>query len=192
MRRNAAQVALELLVLRCQDGEKSAWRQLATEWHPRLLAHARRLTGRADAADDAVQEAWIAITRGLRKLDDPAAFRAWAYRIVSHKCADCIRKWKRERTLERRVACANPRGLASDSHAEADHEGEDAQLRNAIRSLPAELHAVVALCYGEGMGIAEIAHALSIPPGTVKSRLFTARKKLAEAIETTKVERTRS
>lgn len=192
MQRNTQQVAMELLVLRCQDGEKFAWVQLVREWRPRLLAHAARQLGQADAAEDAVQEAWMAITRGLGQLDDPAAFRAWAYRIVSHKCADRIRKWKRQRRLEASIARANPDASTSDFTMGADQEAEDAQLRAAIRNLPADLHAVVAMHYGEGMGIAEIAHALDIPPGTVKSRLFNARKRLAEAIETTTVERTES
>ncbi len=183
MHRNAQQIALELLILRCQDGERSAWRLLIGQWHPRLLAHARRLINRPDAADDVVQDAWIAITRGLSRLDDPAAFRAWAYRIVSHKCADRIRQWKRDRKLEQSPNAVNPASPAHDPSMAEASDDDEAHLRHAIRALPPELHAVVAMHYREGMSLAEIAYALGIPTGTVKSRLFTARKRLAESLE---------
>ncbi len=81
----------ELLVLRCQDGDGGAMDELVRRWHGRLLRHAWHLTRREDAASDVTQDAWVGIVRGIRRLSDPAMFRVWAYRIVTHKCADWMR-----------------------------------------------------------------------------------------------------
>ena len=78
----------ELLVLRCQEGDTEAFELLVGRWQGRLWRHAWRLTGDENAAWDALQEAWIGISRGLVRLADAVAFPAWAYRIVSNKCRD--------------------------------------------------------------------------------------------------------
>ncbi len=74
----------ELLVLRCQSGETEAMEELIGNWQPRLWRHAKRLTGRRDAAWDVLQETLLAIVRSLHRLDDPALFRTWAYRIATN------------------------------------------------------------------------------------------------------------
>ena len=73
----------ELLVLRCQEGDVAAFEQLVERWQERLWRHAWRLTGDENAAWDALQEAWIGISRGLRRLAEPAAFPGWAYQRLS-------------------------------------------------------------------------------------------------------------
>ena len=94
--RSRQDVFNDLLVLRCQGGDGDALEALARAWHPRLLRHAFRLTGQADAAAEVAQEAWMAIVRGLGRLRDPAVFRGWAYRIVANKSRDWVRRagWK--------------------------------------------------------------------------------------------------
>jgi RNA polymerase sigma-70 factor, ECF subfamily len=87
----------ELLVLRCQEGDAEAFEALVGRWQRRLWRYAWRLTGDESAAWDALQEAWIGISRGIGRLADAAAFPAWAYRIVSNKCRDSIRRDLRRR-----------------------------------------------------------------------------------------------
>ena len=82
----------ELLVLRCQDGEEAALGDLVNRWQSRLLRFALQITDRRDAAADVVQESWLAIVRGIHKLDDPASFPKWAYRIVRNKSVDWTRR----------------------------------------------------------------------------------------------------
>ncbi|NKB88311.1 MAG: hypothetical protein GKS06_08835 [Acidobacteria bacterium] len=74
MTRSQDQVIDAILVLRCQSGDSGAFETLAGRWQRRLLAHAARLLGDATAATDAVQDSWVAIARGLRRLDDPNRF----------------------------------------------------------------------------------------------------------------------
>lgn len=173
-----------MLVLRCQAGDAGAMERLVGRWQPRLLRHALRLTGDPEAASDAVQEAWLAIVRGLRRLQDPARFRSWAYRIVSRKCSDWIRGRQRRRRLGRRAAEDGTRPGA-DTLTGSEPEGDDrvTQVRRRLRSLPAERRAILAMHYGEGMSVREIAASLEIPEGTVKSRLFHARNQLRASLE---------
>lgn len=169
----------ELLVLRTQGGDVASLDMLARRWHPKLLRHAVRLTGEPEAGADVAQEAWLAIVRGLRRLQDPARFRAWAYRIVTRKSSDWIRSRVRRRRLNDRAA-AEPVAVANGPATEPT---EVDQLRRAIAALPAGRQALLAMFYVEGMTVGEIAEALSIPRGTVKSRLFHARNILRETLE---------
>lgn len=180
MKRTPDVIYDEWLVLRSQDGDEDALRILAGRWHDRLLRHAVRLTNDADGAADAVQEAWLAIVRGLRRLDDPARFPAWSLRIVSFKCADWIRNRVRDRERFSARATFEP-----PAHA-TDHGDDDiVRLRAALRTLTADHRAALSLHYLEGLSVEDIAHALNIPPGTVKSRLHHARARLKESLERT-------
>ena len=99
--RTAEDIHDELLVMGCQDGDGQSLIALVNRWQPRLLCHAMRLTREHEAAMDVVQDAWVAIVRGIRRLDDPACFAPWVYRIVTNKCAD----WTRQRQRVDRGPC---------------------------------------------------------------------------------------
>jgi len=182
MARTHQDVEDELLVLRCQEGDGEALRALFLRWQPRLLRLAWRLTGEAEAARDVVQDAWVAIVRSMRRLDDPARFRAWACRIVGNRCAD----WTRRRVVRR--GATKPWNAATVADAAAppsdpDAADEAAEMRSALAALPGEQRAILSLHYLEGMGVAEIARVLDVPAGTVKSRLYHARNRLRLAME---------
>jgi RNA polymerase sigma factor (sigma-70 family) len=168
----------EMLVLAAQSGQVEAFDLLATRWHPRLLRHARRLTGDPDGAQEVVQESWVAIARGLRRLHDTAAFTAWALRIVSRRCSEWIAR--RQQTRRQHTALDAEPELAAPTDARNDNL---ARVRDAIRHLDREPRALLAMFYIEGLSVAEIARVLEIPSGTVKSRLFHAREKLRAAME---------
>lgn len=168
----------ELLVIRCQDGDREALAELVERWQPRLLRHAMRLTGHADTAGEVAQEAWVAIVRGVRRLDDPAAFRDWAYHIVAHKCAD----WVRRRQRSRAVAVPLITEPAEPAGAE-DPSDDVAAVRTALKLLPNQQKAILAMFYLDGMPVRLIAEVLSLPEGTVKSRLYHARNRLKEVLE---------
>jgi len=167
----------EWLVLRCQGGDRAALAELVERWQAPLARHALRLTGSPDAAADVSQETWMAIARGIRGLDDAARFRRWAYRIVANKSADWIRAQQRQRAG---VLTAEP----VDPHARpGDVDGQVADLRAALAQLPQQRRALLAMFYVERMSLAEIADVLSIPIGTVKSRLYHAREELKSVME---------
>ncbi len=152
--------------------------QLVARWQPRLWRYARQLTGDHDAAWDAVQNAWMAIIGAIEKLEDQARFRQCAYRIVSHKCADWIRRQKREKNLSQKHAEQTSQSLNQpDVRDETDH------VHHALAQLPDDVQALLTLRYLEDFSIAEIAEILSIPPGTAKSRLWHARNRWKDILE---------
>ena len=177
MERSAARILDEYLVAAARTGDRKAFAMLAERWHGRLVAHAWRLTGDREAARDAAQAGWVEIVRGLHGLKDERAFAAWAYRLVSRRCARQIGAAVRDRSLVAELG-EMPEGEI------ADGDGLDRfSLRRAIAALPPEQKSAIALFYLEDMSVAEVAVALNVPAGTVKTRLMHARRKLRAALE---------
>ncbi len=164
-------------MLLSQAGSTDAMDGLARRWTPRLLRYAARVLGgsteSAEAARDVVQETWVAAIRGLRGLRDPTQFPAWIYGIATRKCVDAIRTSIRRRRLDAHSAA----GDASVWEATVNVEHQ-IDVRTGIRQLPPKQRAAVHLFYGEDLTVEEIASALDIPAGTVKSRLHQARETL--------------
>jgi RNA polymerase sigma factor (sigma-70 family) len=175
---SATRILDEFLVAAARTGDRQAFERLAERWNGKLVAHAWRLTGDREMARDAVQEAWVEIVRGLRRLADERAFPAWAYRIASRRCAKLIGAAVRRRALAERTA-AEP----GSEPAEPGAAIESRRLRAAIATLSAHQHSAIALFYLEEMSVAEVAVALDVPIGTVKTRLMHARRKLRDAME---------
>lgn len=184
MRRDREDVADELLVLAVQDGNRRALSALVRRWNRRLLSHALSLTRQPSEASDAVQEAWLAIVRGLGKLHDPAMFKPWAYRIVTNKCADLARRESRRRRVDRQATdFREPDDAGGDRKSENISDEQSAALRQAIDALPAGHRALLSMFYVGGMSVQQVAAALNLPAGTVKSRLHHLRHELRSAIE---------
>jgi RNA polymerase sigma-70 factor (ECF subfamily) len=174
VRRGPSEAFDEYLVLTSQAGSREAFAHLAARWTPKLLAFAARTLGSTEAARDVVQDTWEAALRGLRRLDDPARFGAWIYAIAGRKCADVLRRKYRGARLEDRLHGEAPPAVDADAHLD---------LAAALKRLPPEQRVAVSLFFGEDMSVAEIAAATGVPAGTVKSRLFAARRALRAALE---------
>jgi RNA polymerase sigma factor (sigma-70 family) len=175
---NAARALDEYLVAAARTGDRGAFALLARRWHGKLVAHAWRLSGDPELARDAAQSAWLEIVGGLARLRDERAFPAWAYRIVSRRCARQIGDAVRRRRLGD--------DLAAEPPAAPREPGEGltvARLRDEIARLPPDQRSALALFYLEEMSVAEVAVSLDVPLGTVKTRLLHARRKLREAME---------
>ena len=183
MQRPPEDVQDELLVLRCQGGESEAFRLLVSRWQTRLRRLVVRLTGNHDAGTDLVQEVWLAIVRGLPRLDDPARFRVWAYRIAAHKCADWVRRRVVRRDAGPELKRAAVAALDDSRPPELEQADEVFRLRAALRRLPEGLRTTVSLHYLDGLSVSEIAAVFNVPAGTVKSRLHNARAQLREALQ---------
>lgn len=157
------------LVARAQQGDESAFATLVTRIGDRLYAVAHHILRDTERADDAAQQAMVDIWRHLPGLKDPDRFAAWSYRIVVHAAyaeAKTYRVWSLSSTV------APLRSAITPDHAPrvADRE----QLDRGLSQLPIDLRAVVVLKHFAALSNAEIAEALEIPEGTVRSRLFHA------------------
>ena len=173
-----ARILDEYLVASAKAGDRAAFALLARRWHTRLVAHAWRLSGDPELARDAAQTGWGEIVAGIARLKDERAFPAWAYRIVSRAVARQIGKAVRGRALTDALA-HEPASDPADPGAAIDAD----RLRAAVRALPAAQRAAVALFHFEGLSVAEVAVALDVPAGTVKTRLMHARLKLRAVFE---------
>lgn len=169
------EAALDIFQIgQASNGDRRAFDLLYRRWHPRLLRLANRLTRHPDEAQDVLQEAALIIARDIHKLQDPAKFSAWAYTIIRRRAADYIDKAVRRRNLEgQMVETPKP---APD---------EDVALRQALSRLPETDRLMLILFYQDGFLGTEIAAALGIPLGTVKSRLYKARADLKSIYTTT-------
>lgn len=126
---------------------------------------------RQDAVQEAIWKAW----KNLSRLRDEAMFRAWIMRILVNECKNI---WRRKRFEI----------IADPPDAEWEEDGyarllRDEALHKAVMELPQKLRLVVILYYIDGFSLKETAHALSIPVGTVKSRLNQAKSKLRVKLE---------
>ena len=183
MIRDSERILDEYLASSAQAGDRDALARLVARWQPRLLRHAWRMTGGIERAQDAVQDAWIEILRGLSRLDDVAAFPAWAYRIVTRRCQRAFRNSDRDRRDAAALAAEQ-----IDEPTVAERDGAEfaidlARIGAAIADLPSEQRAALALFHIENLSVAEIAVALDVPPGTVKTRLMHARRKVRAQLD---------
>jgi RNA polymerase sigma-70 factor (ECF subfamily) len=134
-------------------------------------------------AEDVAQEALLRAYRRFDRLRDPLRFRGWLVRIVFRLALDRARSAKRRELREtewaqpaRRAAPPNAEELAASSEFQAHFD-------RALEELPAKLRLVLLLAAMEGHTLDEVAAMLGLPVGTVKSRLFVGRKKLAEKLQ---------
>jgi len=166
------------LVERAQQGHESAYAALAVRIGDRMYAAAHHILRDTGRAEDAAQQALIDIWRMLPQLKDPDRFQAWAYRIVvraAYAEAGRQRLWRL-----RAAAVTRDRAYASDH---ATRVADRDQLERGFERLPMDHRSVVVLKHFAGLSNPEIAEALDIPEGTVRSRLHYSLKTLRAALE---------
>lgn len=184
MKQDAKQVLTEWLVVAAQGGDEQAFRELHGLWAADFRRLAMVSLERTEAVEEIETDVWLAIARGLARLDDPACFPRWAFRIVDRRSADWIRRRSRDRQREATVAGeADLLAPAPASLASVEPPDDIVRLRTVISRLPADQRELLHLFYDLGRSIAEIAEVISVPPGTVKSRLFSVREYLKQQLE---------
>jgi len=166
------------LVLAARHGDPEAFDELVRRHAARLHAVARRLVGPSDAADS-VQECLMTAYQGLSRFRGDARFSTYLHAILLRQCRRSARRRSR--------LVPWPDGeLASDGLGPAEHtERRDVQrqVAEAIGLLPAPYREAFVLRASAGLEYQEIAHALGVPVGTVRSRISRARERLRDAFE---------
>lgn len=173
------------IVRKVLGGDANAFETLVLEYEKNVYNIALRMTGNSEDAADMTQEAFIKAYNSLQSFRGDSKFSVWLYRIVSNVCLDFLRSKNRRPTVSLSVE---------------DDDGEDAQLdvadesqspellldrkltrdsvRRGLDSLPPDYRQILLLREIQGLSYDEIAQALSLEIGTVKSRIFRARKRL--------------
>ena len=169
----------ELLVISCQRRDESAFRELVNRWEPRLYYYLRRVIERESRVWDALQETWLAVFQNIRRLENPAMFPTWLYRICHSKAVDLLRKEGRYVQMAEEPTVGTYEGDLSPSLAK-----EQAELvHELLARLKLPHREVLTLRFLEGFSIGEMAQILGVSEGTVKSRLHYAKNKLQEKLE---------
>ena len=173
MKRNSEQILTEWLVLKARSGDSRAMNLLVKEWHPKLLRYSSRQIRDEEAAKDVVQDTFMTVFKGIRKLKDPAAFPRWIYQILHRRGVDYIRRRTRNRRTNDFIASVN-QTLDEDKTMEA------LDIQRALRDLDSDSYQVVHLHYLHGFNLRDVSRITGVPEGTVKSRLFSARNHLRQ------------
>jgi RNA polymerase sigma-70 factor (ECF subfamily) len=180
------EVSERTLVQKARDGDRDAFGELVTRYMRRAYYVALGLVGSHDDALDLSQEAFVRAYRARASIDPERPFYAWLYQIVRRLCFNHLRNRK---TRRRRLDEAGPwlvdqaGARVGDDPAKATERSElRARLEAAIEELPEREREVLVLKEFEGLRYREIAELLGIPMGTVMSRLYSARKNLADML----------
>ncbi|HYL74563.1 MAG TPA: RNA polymerase sigma factor [Bryobacteraceae bacterium] len=167
----------EWMALRCQSGEPNAFEDLVHAMERPLLYYATKLLKDEERALEALQEVWIRVFRGIRRLQDPGSLRPWLYRIAYGIAIDRIRR----DSFRQRAEEVETEGFSET--AEVGFDADDAAaVHQALDQIDLAHREVLVLHFIEDFSMAEIAAVIGCPEGTVKSRIYHAKKAMREIL----------
>lgn len=169
-------------LLRCQQGDRQAYGVVVKKYMKRAYFTALALVGNRDDALDLSQEAFMRAYQALARFDLRQQFFTWYYRILRNICLNHLRDHAKFINLAETEESETVDGDA-DPAALAERNDLSGRLWKALGSLRADHREMIILKDLEGCSYKEIAERLGIPPGTVMSRLFNARKQLKIKLE---------
>lgn len=183
----------ELLLGYRDGGDRDAFDQLVHRYEGELYGYLRHYLGDADMAEDVFQLTFLQVHLKCDQFDSERKVRPWLYTVATNQAIDLQRRNRRHGmvSLDRRRGNSDQDAnglsdLLDCPQAGPDDEAERAeqreQVRQALDELPEQTRQVVLLVYFQGLKYREAADVLSIPVGTVKSRLHAAIQKLSETL----------
>lgn len=168
------------LICRAARGDAEAFRQLVEAYQTPAYRLAARMCG-PDSAEDVTQEAFLAAWRALPEFRGDCRFSTWLYRLVSNAAIDCLRREKKHRDTGDVDDLELPDGGPSLQEQAERSDTRDA-VRRALDRLSPEHRQVLLLRFMQELDYGEIACALDVSEGTVKSRINRAKSKLREVL----------
>jgi RNA polymerase sigma-70 factor (ECF subfamily) len=179
-----------ILIERSQQGDRSAFDLLIRKYERRAYQFAFRLTKNSEEAADVVADSFVRVHSALKSFKGQSAFTTWLYRILTNCFLDIRKKERSRPSVSLEAALHTEEGdLERQIEDEAPTPADEAEARerqavveSAIDRLPEYQRAMIVMYHGEGLAYEEIAEALDLPIGTVKSRLNRARLSLREQL----------
>lgn len=168
---------------RLRAGDARAFEALVTEHQHRVFGVALRMLGSRAEAEDVAQEVFLRVQRSVAAFRGEARLSTWLYGITSRLCLSRLASPHRRHARLTRPLTEDMVRDPDDPAADAERGEMRAALGEAIAALPEERRIVVILRDVEGLSYEEIAAALNLEPGTVRSRLHRARMELKERLE---------
>jgi RNA polymerase sigma-70 factor (ECF subfamily) len=172
---SSSTTALVDLVRRAQRGDEAAQRELIVSYQHRVAGFVYAMTSRSDSVEDIAQQVFIKMVRALDRLQAPAQFESWLFRLARNTCIDHLRRQKLRRIF---TAFGPEHEDVPEPPGAVDTEELDA-LRHALEQLRPQDRALLALVQ-EGRSHAEIAETLNSSVAAVKARLHRAREQLRQ------------
>jgi RNA polymerase sigma-70 factor (ECF subfamily) len=178
------------LLHRAQAGDEAAFGAIMRANYERTFRLVYAIVHHEADARDICQEVWLAVWKKLPRFRGEAKFSTWLHPIATRRALDHLRKLRRwfDRfmpfaTGDDSVAAAPEPASPDDTRWQPERDERAAQLQQAIGALPPKLRTVLALREIQGLSYDEIAQATGIPAGTVMSRLYHARRLLAQKLK---------
>lgn len=173
----AAKLAEDVLLLRCQIGDKNALTELIERYKKPLWYFINRLLDESEPTEDIFQDTWLTVIRRLHGLREPDSFSTWLYRIARNKVYHHLRKKRVWSELSEDVAAPNKNEDDIVSLEDA------AKVHKCLKELRPEHKEVLMLRFLEQMTYQQMAKVLDCNPGTVKSRVYYAKLALKKELE---------
>ena len=177
--------AIEALIQRCLKGDQAAWESIVRQYRRKVFNIAYKFVGRHEAAEDLTQEIFLRVFKSLDTFDRRANFQTWLISVSRNLCIDHYRSVRKEREVINRDVDANaltPVANTPGPMAGLEQRDRVVLLRQALARLPETLRTAVLMRDIREMSYQEIADALHLPEGTVKSRINRGRTELARHI----------
>lgn len=173
----AAKLIEQLLLLRCQIGDKDAFAELIERYERPLRYFINRLLDNSELTEDIFQDTWLTVIRRIHGLREIDSFPAWLYRIARNKVYQQLRKKRNVSGLDENIA-------VQDNTEDDDFSGEDAaKVHRGLKELPPEYREVLMLRFLEQMSYEQIAQVMNCKLGTVRSRIYYAKIALKKELE---------
>jgi RNA polymerase sigma-70 factor (ECF subfamily) len=177
--------AIETVIQRCLQGDQSAWDLIVRQHWRKVFNVAYKFVGKHDEAEDLAQDIFLKVFKSLDTFDRRANFQTWLVSVSRNLCIDHYRSVRKERETINRDVDAGELSPASPDESPFDAiEQRDrvTLLRQALAALPESLRTAVLMRDIQERSYQEIAEALHLPEGTVKSRINRGRTELARQI----------
>ncbi len=177
----------EVLIARIAQGDRLAMQVLYARHHVRVYRFALRLVKNESAAEDLISEIFLDVWRQAGKFEGRSAVSTWILAITRFKALSALRR-RTDAELDDETAAAIEDTSDNPEEVVAKKDTGDV-LRKCLSALSAEHREVIDLVYYHEKSVEEVAEIVGIPENTVKTRLFYARKKLAELLKAAGIER---
>lgn len=181
------------LLRRAQDGDEAAFGEVMRANYERVFRRVVSIVRNEHDARDVSQEIWVSVWKNLKEYRGEAKFSTWLYAVATRRSIDHLRRQRRwfDRFLpflsdgEAPASAELTTAAQTNPRRELETKERDERFERALSSLPPKHRSVLALREVEGLSYDKIAQTLNCRPGTVMSRLFHARRLLAQKLENT-------
>ena len=169
------------LIARLQKRDEAAFEELIRQYEKKVYTLCFRMCGNSEDAEEAAQDAFLALWRGIDRFRQESSLSTWIYRLATNACIDTLRRRKKQSgsiSLDDEELFVDAVDTSPQPQETVEHREAQKLLQKGLSALPEEYRKVLILREIEGLSYTEIAESASIELGTVKSRISRGRSLL--------------